>query len=132
MSAMQHTPNEWLIRSCLLAAMLIHLLPLLGLFGNAGFEALYGLAAIDSGTTLLLQHRALMFGLMGALLGAAIWQRSWRSPAMALVLLSDLGFLLLAFAAEPLNAQLRRVAAFDAVAVTLICVAFVAQRRATG
>jgi hypothetical protein len=124
--------REWLLRGCLLPVVVIHLLPLLGLIGSTGFAKLYGLGTLDAGTTLLLQHRALMFGLFGAALAAAIRRTEWRPPAIALVLLSDVGFLLLAALHWPLSEPLQRVAAFDALAIVLLFGAMLAARRATG
>ncbi len=113
----------WTLRGCLLLAAIIHLLPLAGLTSIATLQRLYDLPALDAGSVLLLQHRAWMFGLFGGALLWAIWRPQWRAPAITLVLLSDIGFLLLAAWAWPLQPALQRVVAFDAAAIVLLGVA---------
>ena len=111
-----------LTRLCLLAAAVIHLLPLSGLPGAAALERIYGLAELDASTVLLLQHRALMFGLLGFGLLAAIRYPGWRLPMISIVLVSDLGFLLLCAMHWPPNDALQRVAMFDAVSIVLLLI----------
>lgn len=104
----------------LIGAALIHLLPLPGLAGAAALQGLYGLPALDPASELLLRHRALLFGLLGGGLLLALRLHDWRVPLLALTLASDIGFLLLALAADPLNMPLQRVAAFDALSIALL------------
>lgn len=106
--------------AALIGAALIHLLPLPGLAGAAALEGLYGLPALDPASELLLRHRALLFGLLGGGLLLTLRLPDWRLPLLALTLASDIGFLLLALAADPLNMPLQRVAAFDALSIALL------------
>ena len=119
-------PTTWsaaLTTAALLLAALIHLLPLPGLLGAGTLQTLYGLPAPDPASELLLRHRAWMFGLFGLALVLAVWRPEWRNPAVSLVLLSDLGFLLLALIpTSSLNAALQRVLIFDLVSIALLVV----------
>ncbi|MGQ0802117.1 MAG: hypothetical protein ACT4NL_18630 [Pseudomarimonas sp.] len=119
-----------LTQLCLLGSAAIHLLPLAGLPGAAALMRLYGLSEIDAGTELLLQHRALMFGLMGGGLLAAIRYPRWHLPMVSIVLLSDLGFLLLCALHWPLNDALQRVAMFDAASIVFLLIAAISLQRA--
>jgi len=110
---------RWLPPTALALAALIHLLPLPGLFGAAQLQALYGLGEIDATSLVLLRHRALLFGLFGVLLLAAIRRPGLRAAAIAVVLVSDIGFLLLTLAAA-MPAALQRVALADAVSIVLL------------
>lgn len=122
-------PREWLVRVALVGAALIHLLPLPGVLGVDVLQRLYGLDAIEPSVELLLRHRALMFGLLGAFLLAAWPVRAWRLPAAALVLAGDLAFLGLALAGWPATPALQRVAAFDAVSILLLLIVLADARR---
>lgn len=116
--------RRWVVPAALLVAAIIHLAPLPGLAGTAQLQSLYGLAGIDAPTEFLLRHRALMFGLDGALLLAALARTHLRMTAIVLTLASDIGFLLLA-TTTALSPQLLRVAAFDAVSILALTVALV-------
>ena len=56
----------------LLIAGVIHLLPLQGVLGTGNLARLYGVAVSDPNTAILLQHRALLFGVLGVLMLMAI------------------------------------------------------------
>lgn len=123
-----------ILRAALLIAAAIHLLPLPGLLGAATLEAGYGLPPLDASTELLLRHRALVFALMAGLLLAALRWPAWRAPAIALVLASDVGFLVLALSGPPLTAALERVLAFDlaSILVLLLATALIGSTRPRG
>jgi hypothetical protein len=123
--------TRWLMPTALALAALIHLLPLPGLFGAAQLQALYGLGEIDATSLVLLRHRALMFALFGVLLLAAFRIPSLRFASIAVVLVSDVGFLLLALAAD-MPAALQRVALADGLSIVLLLIAALAMRRGPG
>lgn len=114
----------WIIPTCLALAAIIHLLPLPGLFGAAQLQSMYGLANLEPASVLLLRHRAWMFTLFGGLLIAALRLRPLRPAAIAVTLLSDFGFLLLALA-SPLSPALERVVYFDVLSIALLLIAAV-------
>lgn len=114
----------WIIPTCLSLAAIIHLLPLPGLFGAAQLQSMYGLADLEPASELLLRHRAWMFALFGGLLIAASRLRPLRPAAIAVTLLSDLGFLLLALG-SPLSPALGRVVYFDVLSIALLLIAAV-------
>ena len=101
------------IQVLLLVAAVIHLLPLPGVLGAQMLERLYGVPLREPVVTVLLRHRAVLFGIVGGLLGAAVWREELRAVAIAAGLVSAVSFLLLAAASEPL----RRVVIADVVAV---------------
>ena len=119
-----------LTQLCLLGSAVIHILPLAGLPGAAALMRLYGLSEVDASTALLLQHRALMFGLLGGGLLVAIRYPNWRLPLISIVLASDLGFLLLGALHWPLNDALHRVAMFDVASIVFLLVAAISLARA--
>lgn len=65
----------------LLFAGVIHLLPVPGVMGVSTLARLYGIEVNDPNTAILMQHRALLFGVLGALMLTAIalpWLRVRR------------------------------------------------------
>jgi hypothetical protein len=62
---------RYLITAMLTVVGMIHLLPLAGVLGAARLEALYGVAVDGSDLEILLRHRAVLFGLLGAFLVVA-------------------------------------------------------------
>lgn len=110
----------------------IHLMPLPGLLGAAMLERLYGVPLDDPGLLLLLRHRAVLFGLLGAGLLIAIARRAWRGPMILAGLTSAGTFLLLAWPLV-LGAALQRVVMADGVALLGLSLAGVLlPRRARG
>lgn len=117
--------------ACLTLAGIIHLLPLPGALGAGWLTRLYGVAADDPNLGILLQHRAVLFGLLGALLVAAAFRPELRVIALIAGLLSTVSFLVIAWGVGGYNAQIARVVAADIVAVVLLLVAAGIELRAT-
>lgn len=85
-----------LVSAVLLLVAAVHFLPLLGVLGTARLQQLYGLHIDEPNLLLLMRHRALLFGLLGALLAAAAFKPAWQGLALAAAWGSVLGFVLLA------------------------------------
>lgn len=109
--------------ACLALAGIIHLLPLPGVLGAGRLTRLYGVAVDDPNLGILLQHRAVLFGLLGALLVAAAFRPELRAVALIAGLASTVSFLVIAWGVGGYNAQIARVVAADIVAVVLLLVA---------
>lgn len=106
-----------LLSLCLVVLGLIHLLPLVGVLGPARLQALYGVVvAQDADLSLLLRHRAVLFGLLGGALVVAVWHRPWQGPALVAAALSVLSFVALAGLGGGLNPALTRVLWVDLAA----------------
>ncbi|WP_395670014.1 hypothetical protein [Rhodoferax sp.] len=112
--------NEWLIRLGFAVAGLIHLIPLVGLLGRSALERGYG---VDLGQgndlTILMQHRALLFGLLAAACFAAVLHPSWRTAVGTAALVSMLGFVLIA-ALQTHGAPIAKVMWVDLGAAVLL------------
>jgi hypothetical protein len=109
--------------TCLTLAGIIHLLPLPGLLGAGQLTRLYGVVGDDPSVGILLQHRAVLFGLLGALLIAAAFRPELRAVALVAGLLSTVSFLVIAWGVGGYNAQVARVVVADLLAVVLLLVA---------
>ncbi len=101
----------------LLVAGVIHLLPLVGLRGSAALGELYGFEVSDPNLLIVMQHRALLFGLLGALLVAAAFVHRLQALAIGAGLISAGGFIVIAFLVGDYDPAIRRVVVADVVAV---------------
>ncbi len=112
-----------LIAALLLVAGIIHLLPLAGVLGGERLKALYGLALDEPNLQILMRHRAVLFGLLGALLVAAAFIPGLRTLALIGGLISVVSFLLLTWNAPLYNEALRRVVMADWAALACLLLA---------
>ena len=91
---------------------------------------LYGLSALEPPVQLLLQHRAVLFGLLALPMLIAMRQEAWRLPAASLGLLSVLSFIGLAlWQREAMNAALWRVFVADLLILPLLLGVWLANLR---
>lgn len=102
---------------------LLHALPLAGVLGAARLSTLYGVDARDPTLELLLRHRAVLFGLLAALLAWAAWQPALRGLGLIAGLVSVASFLLLALQAGTLTAPVATVFKLDVAALVLLVIA---------
>lgn len=112
-----------LLAALLLVAGIIHLLPLVGVLGGERLNALYGLTLNEPNLQILMRHRAVLFGLLGALLVAAAFVPGLRGPALLGGLVSVIAFLLLAWSAPLYNEALQRVVVADWLALACLLLA---------
>ncbi len=110
---------QYLVSAMLVVVAVIHLLPLSGVLGSERLAALYGLSFNDPNLAILMRHRAVLFGLLGAFLLVAAFQPPLQTIAFIAGFVSVISFLWLAWSVGDYNAQVRRVFAADVVA--LIC-----------
>lgn len=103
----------------------IHLLPLSGLLGAERLVSLYGLPFDDPNLQIMMRHRALLFGLLGALLLLATFRMEYRVLAIGAGLASTVSFLWLAWSTGGYNAAIGRVVAADVLAVACLAVSLV-------
>lgn len=109
----------------LLASTLIHLLPTLGVLGASRLESLYGISADDPTVRLLLQHRAVLFGIVAAVcLTGALWS-PLRLTALVVAVVSTWSYVALWRAVGARSAPIDRVAYIDFALGVLLAVALV-------
>ncbi|MDQ1921237.1 phosphopantetheine adenylyltransferase [Massilia pseudoviolaceinigra] len=110
-----------LIPAMLVIAALIHLIPATGVLGESHLAQLYGVRIQDPNLLILMQHRAVMFGLLGLLLVAAALIPAWRSLAYFAGLVSVTSFVIVAWSVGNYNSSVGRVVMADiAVAACLL------------
>ncbi len=103
---------------------LINALPLVGVFGSAQLASLYGQTIADADLLLLLRHRAVLFGLLGAVLIAAAFLVQLRTLAATAGLISMASYCLLALPLSAHGGELQRVFWVDVAALPLLALAW--------
>jgi hypothetical protein len=104
---------------------LIHLLPLPGVLGSSQLAALYGLDVSEPNLAILLRHRAVLFGLLGAGCVIAAFRPSWQHVVLLTAAISTLAFLLIAVSTGGYNAAIARVVTADGIALAALVLAAV-------
>jgi hypothetical protein len=97
----------------LFIAGVVHLLPLSGVFGGDRIAALYGFDVSNTNLSILLRHRAVLFGLLGALMIVASFTRTLQAVALIAGLVSVVSFIVIANAEGQYNDAIRRVVQVD-------------------
>jgi hypothetical protein len=95
---------------------LINLYPVVGFVGSSQLETLYGIPFAGEDLLLLMRHRAVLLGLLGAFIIGAAFRRTWRPAATAAGLVSMLAFVALSLPLPEHGAALQRVVWADVVA----------------
>jgi len=111
----------------LVVAGLIHLLPVSGVAGSQALTRLYGIEVTDPNAAILLQHRALLFGVLGVLMLSAAALPSLRLAALAVGLFSAASFIVVALAVGGYNASIGRVVTADVIAAVLLAAGLAAE-----
>ena len=120
------------VTAMLLVVAVIHLLPVSGALGAEQLASLYGIAVSDPSLVVLMRHRAVLFGLLGALFVFAAFRPALQGLAFIAGFVSVGTFLLFALQTGAYNEQVGRVFAADVVAAVALVVgvaAYAYQRR---
>ena len=112
--------------AALLLMALVHLPPLLGVLGVERLAALYGIDVASPDLEILMRHRAVLFGLLGAYQAWAVFRPAHRTVAFVAGIVSLGAFLALVYATPGHNAALARLAAIDTVALVFALVGLAA------
>jgi hypothetical protein len=117
---------KYLVSAMLIVVGVIHLLPVSGVIGPERLASLYGLRFDDPNLAILMRHRAVLFGLLGAFLVYAAFRPSWQPVAFLAGLVSVVSFLWIAKTTGGYNAAIARVYMADLVALACLVVGTVA------
>ena len=112
-----------LISISLLGAAIIHFMPLAGILGESRLKKLYGLEFDDPNLLILMQHRAVLFGILGSFLILAIFKEEYRYLAITLTLISAISFAVIALLRGGYNSQIKSVVIADIIAIVLLILA---------
>lgn len=111
-----------LIAVCLLLAGLIKFYPLVGVLSAEQLAQLYRIH-FDKDALILMQHRAVLFGLLGGLILLSAFKPVLRPWAITAGLLSATSFIALALCADDYSATIHRIVIADIVVVVALLAA---------
>lgn len=95
------------------------------MLGSERLLALYGLPIQDPNLLILMSHRSVLFGLLGAFLIAAAWKPDLQVAAFIAGLVSMLSFVVLARLTGNYNASINKVVWVDVIASVALLAALV-------
>lgn len=111
-----------LVSTMLVVVAIIHLMPLSGVLSSERLGALYGLPFDEPNLAILMRHRAVLFGLLGAFLLVAAFRPSLQTLAFVAGFVSVGSFLWLARSVGGYNAEIARIVTADVVALVCLVV----------
>ena len=112
-----------LLSAMLVIVGIIHLLPLSGVDGDEQLRKLYGLSFTEPNLSILMRHRAALFGLLGALVVYAAFRPAMQPVALIAGFVSVVSFIWLAWLTGGYSAQIARVVVADIVALVCLLIA---------
>lgn len=107
---------------CLIIAAIIHLLPTMGVLGAQQLSTLYQLDLSEPNIAILMRHRAILFGLLGAFLMWAAFKPEVQLVAILVGLVSVVSFLILAHSTGDYNPAIAKVVKADWIALMALVV----------
>ncbi len=119
---------RWVVSAVLLLVGVLHLLPLVGVVSRTQLTRLYGVDVDTPTLELLLRHRAVLFGLLGAFLLVAAFRAPLQWAALIAAVFSVASFLVLAWLVPGAQAHpaIALVVRLDWIALALLVVALIA------
>lgn len=121
-----------LVSALLVAVGLVNFLPVVGVLSADILASAYGIAAPAGDLLILLRHRALLFGILGALIIVSAFRRHLQPAAILGGLVSMLGFVVLALGVGDYGAELRKVVIIDVIALVALAAAAFLRRKSAG
>lgn len=115
--------RERILAALFLIAGLINFVPLAGVLGDATLSAAYGIEIASNELSLLLRHRAVLFGIIGGLLLCAAARPALRTTAGICGMTSMIGFALLYSLTGAANEELAGVLRIDLIGIAVLGIA---------
>ena len=114
---------KYILPGALVLAGLVNLFPVVGVISTGQLAALYGIDFEGPELAILMRHRAVLFGLLGAFILLSVFRPALQPLAITAGLVSMLSFIVLAFLVGDYNQEIRKVAVIDVVATAVLLVA---------
>ena len=113
---------RYLLSAMLTVVGIIHLLPLSGVPSVSRLQSLYGVTITDPNLEILMRHRAVLFGILGAFLIYAAFRPGLQLAALIAGAVSVVSFLVIAGMIGGYNTGITRVVTADIVAVVCLMI----------
>lgn len=112
------------VSGLLLLVGVLNLTPAIVFFDLSRTESLYGIHIANDDAGIIVRHRAVLLGLLGAAMIFAAFKREFVVPAITAAFLGKLAFLYLIWTTVN-TIELDRVAIFDIAAIVVLLIALV-------
>lgn len=122
---------KYIITALFVIVGLINFAPLMGIVSNDILASLYAVEVNSPDMSLLLRHRAALFGIVGGYILISAFRPNHRRVATIMGFASMLSFMLLYLLIGAENAKLAGVFRIDVVAVILLIIATVLDSKNT-
>jgi hypothetical protein len=113
------------ITFCLVVVGLINIAPAIGVISVQKLEAAYSVNLVGNDLAILVRHRALLFGILGAFILYSAFNPIYQPPAMFMAAVSMIGFAWLVLDTGGYNEAIRNVLLIDFVGIVFLTVAVV-------
>ena len=114
-----------IITGLLIVVAVIHLFPITGVFGAERLWALYGLSLEEPNISILMRHRAILFGLFGLFFLYAAFKPALQPLAFIAGFTSVVSFIVLSWSVGAYNEAIGKVVRADMAAFISLLVAVV-------
>ena len=115
---------KYIVPASLIVVGVIHLIPISGALGVGRLNSLYGISITGPDLSILMRHRAVLFGLLGLFSIYASIKPPLQIIALTAGTVSVGSFLYLAHATGGYNEELRRIFIADLVAAVFLVTGF--------
>jgi hypothetical protein len=111
---------EGLITALMLVVAAIHLVPLIGFFGSKRLSTLYGIDSDAPDLQILMRHRAVLFGLLGAFIAYAALDHAHLPAAFVAAAISLSSFFYLSLTVRGYGPPIRKIVLGDLIAMVAL------------
>lgn len=116
--------ESW-ITFCLVVVGLINIVPVMGVISAQKVESAYSITLAGNDLEILLRHRALLFGILGAYILYSAFSPFHQSAAMMMAGVSMVGFAVLVLATGGYNGAIGKVLFVDILGILFLIAATV-------
>lgn len=116
---------EKVITFCLIIVGLINFVPVLGVISAQRLESSYSIILAGNDLVILMRHRALLFGILGAFILYAAFNPLYQTAAIIMAALSMVSFALLVLGTGGYNEAVGKVLLVDLVGIVFLLTAVV-------
>ena len=118
---------KFLVTGALLLAGLINFYPVVGVISVEQLVKLYDIPLADPDQIILLRHRAILFGLLGAFIIYSAFRNSFQVMACIAGLVSMISFIVIAYAVGDFGDAFNKIIVADIVGSIALVVVLVAR-----
>jgi hypothetical protein len=116
---------ERIITALMLVVAVIHLVPIIGFSGADKLTALYGIEMSDGNLEILMRHRAILFGILGAFFVYAAFTPALQPLAFIAAFISLASFFYLSLSVGDFSDAIRKIVIGDIVAAVCLLASIV-------